>query len=319
MRDRIVVVGSLNQDLVVNLHRAPDAGETVHGESIRAFFGGKGANQAYAAARLGGRAVMVGQVGADAAGDAQVESLRSAGVDVGLVRRASGEATGTAVIAVDAAGQNRIVVIPGANGTFWPGLLDAGRADVAGAAAVLVQLEVPPETVARAVGLAREGGARVILDPAPARPLPDAVLSSVDYLTPNLTELSRLAGGALPEDAAEADVVRCARTLCARGVRTVIAKLGPRGAVLVSADAWRAVPGFRVAAVDTTAAGDCFNGAFATALVSGAPEVEACRFAAAAAAVSVTRRGAQASMPTRDEVMGLLGCPGALRGASGRP
>ncbi len=309
MRDQIIILGSLNQDLVVNLRRFPEPGQTVTGQSMQTFCGGKGANQAFAVGRLGGRAIMIGQVGDDAAGQAQIQSLSSAGVNVDHLRRIPSQCTGTAVIAVDASGENRIIIVPGANGSFSPDAVEPCAGLIAGAAALLVQLEVPLETVARAIAIARAGGARIILDPAPAptQALPDAILSGLDYLTPNLTELACLTGDSLSEDADEARIVTSARKLCARGVRTVIAKLGSRGAIVVSAQAFEPVPAFRVSPVDTTAAGDCFNGAFATALVSGASELNACRFAAAAAAVSVTRAGAQAGMPSRDEVRSMMG------------
>lgn len=307
MRDQIVIVGSLNQDLVVNLARFPGPGETVTGQTLRTFCGGKGANQAFAVARLGGRAAMIGQVGEDSAGDAQIESLRSVGVEVNLLRRVRGESTGTAMIAVDSAGENRIIVVPGSNGSFLPEALEPSRAILAGASALLVQLEVPLATVSRAVEIAHAGGARVILDPAPAQALPDTILARLDYLTPNLSELAFLTGDILSDEADELQIVAAARKLCARGVKTVIAKLGARGALVVSTQAVSSVQAFRVSVVDTTAAGDCFTAALATALVAGESELAACRFASAAAALSVTRHGAQASMPSREEVLSLVG------------
>jgi len=306
MRDQIVIVGSLNQDLVLNLHRFPGPGETVAGHSIRKFSGGKGANQAFAVARLGGRATMVGQVGDDAAGDAQLASLRSVDSDVQHVKRVRGESTGTAVILVEENGENRIVAVPGANGSFTAKDVEQARPVLIESAALLVQLEVPLATVTRAIEIAHNAGVCVILDPAPARALPDEILSMVQYLTPNLAELASLTGDALSNDASEASVVHSARKLCARGVRTVIAKLGSRGAIVVSAESFCAVPAFTVNVVDTTGAGDCFTAAFATALIAGASELHACRFAAAAAAISVTRAGAQPSMPSRDDVLSML-------------
>jgi ribokinase len=302
---RIVVVGSLNSDLVAYLERFPDAGETVRGRSFSTFCGGKGANQAYAAGKLGASAAMVGQVGDDPSGAAQLHNLESAGVDTTFVSRDYGASTGTAIIEVDAARQNRIIVIPGANGTFTPARLEACRQMLANTEIVLLQLEIPMETVEAAAAIAKSGGARVILDPAPAAALSDSLLKNVDYLTPNQSELMGLVGSDT-SDPAEDEVIRAARELCGRGARKVIAKLGDRGALLITpttVEHWRA---FDVTPVDTTAAGDCFNAAFAAALVAGKAESEAGRFACAAAAVSVTRAGAQASMPTREEAQHML-------------
>lgn len=304
---RIVVVGSLNSDLVAFLDRFPDAGETVRGRDFKSFCGGKGANQAYAAGRLGASTAMVGQVGDDAAGAAQLENLQSAGVNIEFVWRDANAPTGTAVIGVDVARQNRIIVIPGANGTFTPARLEACQQLLANAEFVLIQLETPMETVQAAAEAAKSGSARVILDPAPATPLSDRLLQNIDYLTPNLAELATLTGRLIAD---EASVVAAARELCSRGAGKVIAKLGEHGAMLVTPQQVEHCPAFDVSPVDTTAAGDCFNAAFSAALVSGKSESEALRFACAAAAVSVTRAGAQPSMPTRGEVQALLAsCP----------
>lgn len=306
MREQIVVVGSLNQDIVLGLRRFPEVGETVTGASLRTFCGGKGANQAFAAARLGGRVAMVGQIGNDAAGDAQLQSLRAVDVNVEHVARIEQESTGTAVIAVEEGGENRIIVVPGANGSFSAAAFEASKPLLAEAGALLVQLEVPLATVARAIEIAHQGGACVVLDPAPAQDLSDALLSQVDYLAPNLSELAYLSGDLLTHDSDEGQVVVAARKLCVRGVGTVIAKLGSRGVILVSAQDSQLVPGFPVNAIDSTGAGDCFLGAFAAALMRGESELDACRFATAAAAIAVTRAGAQASIPDLDEVQRLL-------------
>lgn len=306
MREQIVVVGSLNQDIVLNLRRFPQLGETVTGASLRTFCGGKGANQAFAASRLGGRVAMVGQIGNDVAGDAQLQSLRAVGVNVEHVARIEHESTGTAVIAVEEGGENRIIVVPGANGSFSAAAFEASKPLLAEAGALLIQLEVPLATVARAIEIAHQGGACVILDPAPAQDLSDTLLSQVDYLAPNLSELAHLSGDLLTHDSDEGRIVAAARKLCARGVGSVIAKLGSRGVILVSVQDSQVVPGFPVTAIDSTGAGDCFLGAFAAALMRGESERDACRFAAAAAAIAVTRAGAQASIPDFDEVQRLL-------------
>ena len=304
MNRRIVVVGSLNADLVVGVDRFPGPGETVAGRDFAVIPGGKGANQACAAARLGGDVAMVGRVGADAYGQALRASLAAAGVDVSHLHVDGSTHTGLALIAVDASGQNEIVIVPGANGTFTPAALEASRDAVAAAGVVLLQLEVPLDTVEAASRLARRAGAHVILDPAPAAPLPSELLREVEYLTPNETELGALVMERPPE--AESEAVRQARGLLGRGARNVVVKRGEHGALLVGAAGEASWPAFPVQAVDATAAGDAWNGAFAFALARGSAPVDAGRLATAAACVSVTRRGAQPSMPVLQEVEALL-------------
>jgi ribokinase len=309
---RICVVGSLNADLVVKMARYPRPGETVLGSSFAQFPGGKGANQAFAAARLaaGGdqvAVVMVGRVGADSRGTWLREHLADAGVDVLGVTIDERAATGVAVISVDAAGQNQIVIVPGANETLIPAALSPHHQRLASAHVLLLQLEIPLPTVQTAARVGREKRAVVILDPAPARTLPDALLRLCDYVTPNESELTTLdgsPGASAPLDRAQA--AAAARRLVARGARNVIVKMGAAGALLVGPAGEHFWPAFPVAAVDTTAAGDAFNAAFALALAEGQPPEEAGRFATAAAALSVTRRGAQPSMPDRAEVAALL-------------
>jgi ribokinase len=302
----IVVVGSLNMDLVVRCP-IPRPGQTVAGGDLREVPGGKGANQAVAAARLAaGRCPvrMVGRVGDDAFGDRLVRQLDEDGVDADHVGRLAGVPSGTAVILVDDGGENAIVVSPGANGRLAP----ADVPDLAGAAVVLLQLEVPAETVAAAIGRAR--GAWVILDPAPVPAggtLP-AALYGVDLITPNQTEAEALTG--VPVASAD-DAGRAAAVLVDRGAKRVVVKLGAGGcAVSERTDGGRIVtthvPGFAVTAVDTTAAGDSFNGALAVALAEGMGLLEAARFANAAGALAATRPGAQSSLPTRAEVDRLV-------------
>jgi ribokinase len=303
----IVVVGSINRDLVVTVSEAPGAGETVLGKDLRTFHGGKGANQAYAAGRLGARVAFAGRVGSEPEAREQIDALARAGVDTRFLTRDPGRPGGTAIIVVDARKENRIIVVPGANGGFGPDGLEACRGILAAARCVLLQLEIPMETVVAAAGIAREGGALVILDPAPARPLPPELLERADYLTPNLGELSILTGASLGTDSSIEEIAAAARKLCGRGERKTIAKLGARGALLVSAAGEHLQPAFAVRAVDTTGAGDCFNAAFAAALVRGRSEAEALAFAAAAAACSVTRPGAQAGMPSLQDVEAMLG------------
>ncbi len=298
----IVVVGSLNMDLVVRCAAIPRPGETVAGGDLLEVPGGKGANQAVAAARLaaGRRAVrMVGRVGGDAFGGRLLDGLRRDGVDAADVHVLPGVASGTAMILVDGRGENAIVVSPGANGRLAP----ADVPELADAAVVLLQLEIPLDTVAAAI--ARAGRAIVILDPAPvpADGLPDG-LYGVGLITPNQTEAEALTG--VRVDSVEA-AQRAAAVLMGRGVARVIVKLGGDGCVVSE---WiggkrlvtRHVPGFAVDVVDSTAAGDSFNGALAVALAEGLPLVEAARFANAAGALACTRLGAQSSVPTRDEL-----------------
>jgi ribokinase len=297
----VVVVGSLNADLVVRVARFPGPGETTVGQELAMHPGGKGANQAYAAGRLGGRVHMVGRVGGDDAGRLLLSSLAGAGVDVDGVPRDAEAPTGTALITIDASGQNQIVIVPGANGRLSPRDVESQRDVIASAGLLLLQLEVPLETVEAAARLGRDSGATVILDPAPARVECLKLLPLVDYVTPNETELAALVGE--PGRRLGADEARgLARALLGWGPRSVVAKLGAEGAFRISADGERSWPGLAVTAVDTTAAGDVWNGAFATALAEGADEGEAGEFANAAAALSVTRAGAQPSMPTRAEV-----------------
>lgn len=319
MKPLIVAVGSLNADLTARVPRFPVPGQTVTGDRFETFPGGKGANQAYAAARLGARVEMVGQVGADGHGEWLTRHLAQVGVGVGHVVTDPIAATGVAIILIDAEGQNEIVVTPGANGTFAHNRLGAAEELIASAGFVLLQLEIPLETVERAVRVGRRGGARIMLDPAPARDIPDALLAAVDYVTPNETELAILCGtrvgsrGSKPSPADRAALRDSALALRSRGARTVIVKAGVDGALLVGEAGERFWPAIEVDAVDTTAAGDAFNAAFAVALVEGQAEQDAGRFATAAAAHSVTRSGAQTSMPTRNDVELLLRSASGLK------
>jgi ribokinase len=300
----IVVVGSLNADLVVHVDRFPRPGETLSGDGFTRFPGGKGANQAYAAARLGGMVAMVGQVGADDHGAWLSGHLAAGGVDTAAVLRDAQAATGVALITVDATGQNHIVLVAGANGTFTPDRLAPVEEVVRGARVVLLQLEIPLDTVVAAARIAHEAGAQVILDPAPARAVPDTLLELSTYVTPNETELLVMTGGGDLRD--NDDVRRRAQQLMARGSPGVLVKLGARGAALIGRHEEHWWSAHEVSVVDTTAAGDAFNGALAVALTEGQPLDRAGRFANAAASITVTRAGAQTSMPERKDVECLL-------------
>jgi len=286
---------------VVRLDRFPAPGETVVGHDFKLFPGGKGANQAYAAARLGGEVRMVGQVGNDAQAGWLKQNLASAGVDVGQVRSDPAVSSGVATILIDRAGQNQIVIVAGANGSFSPGRLEESRATLRSAGLLLLQLEIPLDTVTAAAHWAKEENAIIILDPAPARSLPRELLLLADYLTPNESELAVLTGTA-PGRLSRSEAAARARSLRVRADQKVIVKMGEQGALLVGSDReyfWAALP---VQAVDTTAAGDAFNAGLAVALAEGRSEVEAGWFATVTAALSVTRPGAQPSMPTRGEL-----------------
>lgn len=305
MSQPITVVGSLNMDFVVQVDALPRPGETVLGQGFRMLPGGKGANQACAAGRLGGRARMVGRVGSDGFGRQLVESLAAAGVDARAVLVTPGTATGVAFICVEAGGQNQIVVASGANARLTPADV-ASALEAASAGYLLLQLESPIETIEQAVAIGGTRGLQVILDPAPARPLAASLLAKVDVLTPNEGEAQALLGR--PERSVSLEEApELARALLARGPRRVILKLGANGALLAERDAARHFPAPRVEALDATAAGDTFGGALAVALAEGRGMADAVGFANAAAALSVTRHGAQASIPTRHEVDAALG------------
>jgi ribokinase len=303
MTPAVVVIGSLNVDFTVKVARFPAPGETIAGEQFTVIPGGKGANQAAAAGRLGGRVAMVGQVGADAQGDRLRAALVAAGVDVSLVATDNSAPTGVALITIDAHGENHIVLASGANGTFGPDRLTGAMPAIAGARIVLLQLEIPLATVIEGARAAARAGVMVVLDPAPAVPVPDELLALADFVTPNEHELARLAGvELLAGEMPLADVDDLARRALARGCPQVLVKLGARGARLVTADSVLAWPAMRVDPIDTTAAGDAFNGALAIALTEGRDLDQAVRFAVTAAGISVTRLGAQPSLPTREEV-----------------
>jgi ribokinase len=301
----IVVIGSLNMDFVIDVDRLPLPGETIFGRNFRTIPGGKGANQAYAAAKLAGQGTwvrMLGCVGADSFGDALKKNLADVGVDVSGVIETAKESSGVACIHVDQAGQNSITVAPGANSLLVPD--DIGQ--LPGARCVLLQLEIPVETVAEGLREARRRGAIGILDPAPARGLSKEILELVDIATPNETEAYVLAG-VPPGRVNPADAIALGQRIRAMGVKSVIVKLGDQGCVYCGSDDAFAVPGFPVRAVDSTAAGDTFNAALAIALTEGAEIKAALRFANAAAAISVTRAGAQTSAPARADVERLIG------------
>jgi ribokinase len=307
----MLVVGSLNADLVLKVPRFPAPGETIAAESLTLFSGGKGANQATGAAKLGSSVSMVGRVGDDNYAAFLRGELANAGVDISYVRSVPETPTGTATILVDAAGQNQIVIVAGANGSFGRSELESQSAAFSGAKVVLLQLEIPLETVQAAVLLARRASAVVVLDPTPVRPLPDQLLAAVDYLTPNESELCLLTGTSSDGALSMAEAEARARQLLGRGARRVLVKLAERGALLVTAQGARAFPPFEVKAVDSTAAGDAFNAGLGYALARGLPETRSIEVAMAAGACAVTKRGAQSSLPSLAELSSLLNQPPA--------
>ena len=298
---QIVVIGSLNADLVQKVDRLPKPGETIAGGNLETFSGGKGANQAVAAGRMGARTSMIGQVGNDSLAALLLDSLRDAGVDCGSVGVAE-SATGTAVILVLPDGENLIVIAPGANATVTPALAAERLRVLEEGSFLLSQLEIPVASVERSLAAAKGRGATTILDPAPGRTLAPELLRHVDFLTPNETETLTLLGESGLAMETDSDLDAAAKRVLALGPKAVVLKLGARGCLIATAEDVHRVPGFKVDAVDTTAAGDVFNGAFATALAEGEPLPRAARFANAAAALAVTRPGAQNSVPSRREV-----------------
>jgi ribokinase len=308
MKPSVVVIGSIGIDFVVSVDKLPAPGETVLGSNFQMIPGAKGANQACAAGKLGGESVavkMIGRVGYDTFGDRTKASVSAAGVDVSAVHATRSQATQVALIWVDKAGQNSIVVAPGASNELLAADVEAMRKTVRGAAIALFQLESPLDTVEAALKLAKEEGALTVLDPAPAQPLRPSLLAHVDILTPNESEALVLSGRP-PARISLDDAPALAQSLRSLGPRTIILKLGDQGCLLLNESGARHFPGFPVKVVDTTAAGDTFNAGLAVALAEGKPIEEAIPFANAAAAISVTRLGAQASAPGRAEVDALL-------------
>ena len=312
---RIVVVGSSNTDMVLRVPTLPHPGETVLGGTFFTARGGKGANQAVAAARAGGSVAMIACLGDDAFGDDTLAALAAEGIAVDGIRRVTGTPSGVALILVDERGENCIAVASGANALL--GAEDVARcAELLSADGVLlVQLETPLETVVAAAHAARRAGARVILNPAPARDLPDELLGLVSVLTPNESEAERLAG--IPVNG-ERGLEKAASALLARGVGAVVVTLGAVGAYVATAEHRETIAGWPVEARDSTGAGDVFNGALAVALAEALPVRDAVTFANAAAAISVTRDGAQPAAPRRAEILRLLEPDRTRADAAGR-
>ncbi|WP_353742538.1 ribokinase [Pseudomonas fluorescens] len=299
MPAKVVVIGSLNMDLVTRAPRLPRGGETLIGQSFTTVSGGKGANQAVAAARLGARVSMIGCVGNDAYGEALRGALLAEQIDCQAVSTVDGS-SGVALIVVDDSSQNTIVIVPGANGALTAEAIDRFDSVIRAADVLICQLEVPDASVGHALKRGRELGKTVILNPAPAsRPLPADWYASIDYLIPNESEASALSGLSVDSlDTAQAAATR----LIALGAGKVIITLGAQGSLFADGQRFEHFPAPVVKAVDTTAAGDTFVGGFAAALAAGQDEVQAIRFGQVAAALSVTRAGAQPSIPALSDV-----------------
>ncbi|WP_217696554.1 MULTISPECIES: ribokinase [Paenibacillus] len=299
----IVVIGSLNMDMVVRTNRSPNAGETLIGQAFALSPGGKGANQAVAAARLGAEVSMIGRVGKDTFGSEMLEIIRNEGIHIEHISVSEHEATGVASIVIEEDGENRIIVVPGANIELTVEDIQALEAVISQAKIIVLQLEMDLAMSEQAIAIAHRKGIPAILNPAPARVLKDEMLAQVSYLTPNETEAGILSG--MTVDSAET-AEQAARILLQKGVQNVIVTLGSKGALIVNAEGAKAVPGFPVKVVDTVAAGDSFNGALAQQLVLGKTLEEAVSFANAVGALAVGKEGAIPSLPQLSEVEQFL-------------
>jgi ribokinase len=303
MAKNILVVGSSNTDMIIKVPKIPKPGETILGGEFTTAAGGKGANQAVAAARAGGQVAFIARVGTDIFGDQAIKGFRQDHINVDNVRRDDKAPSGVALIFVAENGENSIAVASGANANLTPKDVTAASKAFQSADILIMQLETPIETIKAAAMSASQNGVPIILNPAPAQALDDDLLRTITILTPNESETELLTGIHVDSDAA---AERAAKALRQRGVATVIITLGAKGCFVDSADYEGLIPGFKVRAVDTTAAGDVFNGALAVALAEGKPIADAVIFANAAAALSVTKLGAQPSAPSREEIEKLV-------------
>ena len=305
MKARITVVGSLNMDLVIRSPHIPQPGETILGSDFQTFPGGKGANQAVAAAKLGAYVSMVGRLGQDSFAEVLLENLASSGVDPSHISRDPEAASGVALIVVDDHGENTIVVASGANMQIDEGQIDAAEDTIAGSDVLVLQLEIPLPAVMRSAEIARQHSVPVVLNPAPARDLPDELFGLVDVLIPNETETTLLSG---QPASSEAELKQASRSLLERGSGAVVITLGSRGALMANQEnPCQIIPGFKVDPVDTTAAGDAFVAGLAVHLGEGSPLSEAILWGNAAGALATMRSGAQTSAPSRQEVEQLIG------------
>jgi len=303
MKPRITVVGSVNMDLVFRTPRMPAVGETLHGHEFCQIPGGKGANQAVAAARQGAQVSFIGAVGDDGFGSFSRDCLAAEGMELSHLARVAGTATGVAGILVDDSGSNSIVLAAGANATLTAAQVEAATAAIAGAQLLVCQLETPLATVTRAIEIARAQGVKVILNPAPAQDLTDALLAQVDYLILNETEASQLSGITVVD---QISAKAASEQILQRGTATVLLTMGEHGALITDEAGSQFIPAVKVDVVDTTAAGDTFVGAFAVGLANGLSVLDASREAQYTAALTVTKLGAQTSIPQRQQVLDFM-------------
>lgn len=299
MTKKLIVLGSINADYVLNLAQFPRPGETLSGSQYQVAFGGKGANQAVAAGRSGANIQFIAAVGDDEIGQKMCRQFKEDGIDTRSIETCQSEKTGVALIFVNGQGENMIGIYPGANAAVSVESVKKYQQDMIDADAILMQLETPLDTIMAAAQLAKQHGTQVILNPAPARELPDALLKCVDIITPNETEAEALTGIAVKD---EASANQAAQALHQKGISLVIITLGSRGAWVSENGHGELIAGFKVNAVDTVAAGDTFNGMLVTMLLEGLPLKQAVRYGHAAAAIAVSRPGAQPSVPWRKEV-----------------
>ena len=300
---KICVFGSLNIDMTLFVPHFNAPGETLTGTGMEIFTGGKGGNQAVACARLGAPVSMIGCLGDDANGSMYYNRLKEEGVDVSGMTVCDGITSGVAMIEVVPSGENRIALAVGANGRLTPEVARAHEADIAACGVYMTQLENPLEAIIEGLAIAHRHGLQVVLDPAPARPLPDEIYEYCDIVTPNETELQILTG--MSTETID-DAVKAARVLIGRGAKMVLNKRGAAGVLLVTADECRMISGFKVNAVDTTAAGDSFNAGLAVGLAEGMDIGHAIRLANATGALSTTKAGAQPAMPSRQQAQALM-------------
>ena len=301
---KLSVLGSINVDHLMQVGAAPRGGQTIQAKQYQIVAGGKGANQAVAAAKLGADVAMIACIGIDAIGEQMKQGLADVGIDTKGITTIPGENTGVAMIYVEDSGENRIGIWPGANACLIETVMLEHRAAIQDSDILLLQLETPVATLVAAAKIAKAAGTRVVLNPAPAKALPESLLRNVDIITPNETEAEQLTGVAIRE-LSDADIA--ANKLHSQfGIETVLITLGERGVWLSHKGEGKHIAGFVMQAIDTTAAGDTFNGGFVCGLLEGQSMLDSVRFGQAAAALSVTRRGAQSSIPTREATLELL-------------
>lgn len=303
MNKKLTVLGSINADHIISVPYFSKPGETLTGENYRIAYGGKGANQAVAAARLGAKVAFIGCIGSDGIGETMKNTFAQERIDTSPITTIQQEMTGIAFIQVAQSAENSIVIASGANAYLDEQIVRQNEAQIAQSDSLLLQLETPLSAVTLAAQIAKKHGVQVVLNPAPAQPLPDSLLSQIDIITPNETEAEILTGVRVTD---EQSAVKSAAVFHQKGIGCVIITLGAKGVFISRNGEHRIIKGFSVQAVDTTAAGDTFNGGFVTALLEGQSFEEAIRFAQAAAAISVTRPGAQPSIPTKQETLDFL-------------